>query len=387
MNILYILEFPFKGYAGGFGTYMKGVLGALPQTNNNFYIAYPEYDNNSVVEAASHIKKIPVRIKDNGNYRKNVKVFCKALDKDIKNIISRYNIDVVHVLYGWYVLCYLDCSKIISLGKKIVITVHNVPPQENSTSFKGDKVSSQISNFFMNGLRAIRSAVAINTLNSKVEIVVPCDLVKKRLRHYGCRNNIYVVHHGCDDFFIGNHKADSKDSTRFNVLCVGGFAPGKNQKLLVEVFKNLEEKSMYRVVLVGRPRVKKYFDYIQKRIIQNDLSDIMEIRSDCSDDDLKNLYSQADLYVQPSTDEGFCLTALDAASQGLRVIGSDVGEIANIARLSGGIVTKFNDEVSFRKAIVALSCTKRSSYTNVGIIEEYSWDKADSQLFDVYRMN
>ena len=113
----------------------------------------------------------------------------------------------------------------------------------------------------------------------------------------------------------------------------------------------------------------------------------MEIRSDCSDDDLKNLYSQADLYVQPSTDEGFCLTALDAASQGLRVIGSDVGEIANIARLSGGIVTKFNDEVSFRKAIVALSCTKRSSYTNVGIIEEYSWDKADSQLFDVYRMN
>jgi glycosyltransferase involved in cell wall biosynthesis len=239
----------------------------------------------------------------------------------------------------------------------------------------------------MNGLRAISSAIAINTLNPKVKIVVPCDLVKKRLRHYGCRNNIHVIHHGCDDFFRGNQITNTIDSDKFLVLCVAGFAPGKNQQLLVEVFKGIEDKSKYRVILVGRPRLRKYFDYIKKCIHQNDLGNILEIQSDCSDDDLKKLYAQADLYVQPSTDEGFCLTALDAASQGLRVVGANVGEIANIAKLSGGIVAKYNNIESFRNAIVILASSKRNAYTNTDITDNYSWDIANKQLFDIYKAN
>ena len=173
---------------------------------------------------------------------------------------------------------------------------------------------------------------------------------------------------------------------KFEILCVAGVARGKNQQLLIDVMAEIHNKEQYNVHLVGNiKRCYGYYLYLQDKIRRENLSNIFVFHPCCPDEELCSLYRTCDLYVQPSKDEGFCLSALDAAAYGMPVIGSDVGEIANIAKISGGKVVRFNNRKEFKKAIEFYYNDRTQIINNSSIVrKQYNWNKSLAELISVF---
>jgi len=271
---------------------------------------------------------------------------------------------------------------------KVVATIHNVPPQEHSYTFPGDKISYRIRGLIKYIGRVVLSLIDIIRLDRYVEIVVPCENVKKRLRHYGCRNRIHIINHGYNTQIdvAESRKEKEHQNGKFEILCVAGVARGKNQQLLIDVMAEIHNKEQYTVHLVGNiQRCYGYYLYLQDKIKRENLSNIFVFHPSCPDEELGFLYRTCDLYVQPSKDEGFCLAALDAAAYGMPVIGSDVGEIANIAKISGGKVIRFNNRKEFRKAIEFYYNDRTQIINNSSIVrKQYNWNKSLAELISVF---
>ena len=386
MNVLLVYEASFARY-GGTQTYLRKIAAGLKERGINVYVAYPLYaeDENLSVEGAI---SIPFKQKRFPNYGTNVKTFLNSFNNSILQIIEKKQIDIIHVIFGWFAFALIDYSKINRAGIKCFVTIHNVPPQESASSFKGDSLYRRGIELVKYSLRIIRSFIQIQMVDKRVGIIVPCENVRKRLNKYLCRNQVFVVPHGYDENLVNKrNNLTLQKHEYFTVLSVGGIAPGKNQALLVDVFNSIAEKDRFRVQIAGgAKRNPRYVEYIKNRVKKEKLDNVFEFYFDCSEEQLIKLYERADLYVQPSTDEGFCLTALDAAAMGLRVVGSDVGEIAKIAQMSGGRIVKYNDANDFRRAIQELShATVCKKETGNMITNTYNWNKTIDRILNIYK--
>ena len=60
--------------------------------------------------------------------------------------------------------------------------------------------------------------------------------------------------------------------------------------------------------MVGPNKLDRYVDSVRKSIIKFKLEDRVFLNFSVSDNKLKSLYESANIYVQPSSEEGFCFT-------------------------------------------------------------------------------
>ena len=386
MNVLYLYEQPFIDGLGGTETYLRQMVYGLKNIGHTPIVVYPILDA-SEKHLLPGVECHPLLIKRCNSYQERVYNFIKALEISLPKLVSCYKIESVHLTFGWYLLVNLDYGFFRKHGIKVIATVHNVPPQEHSYTFPGDRYLSRFKGSIKYLGRVLKSYLEIKNIDNYLEIVVPCDNVKKRLRRYGCKNVIHVINHGYNDK-INNAQPRSisqHQNEKFEILCVAGVARGKNQQLLINIISKIKNNENYKVHLVGNiKRCFPYYEYLVSQIKKNKLDDIFVFHPSCSDEELDKLYRMCDLYVQPSKDEGFCLSALDAAAYGMPVIGSDVGEISNIANLSGGKVVKFNSSRDFRKAIEYYNNNRNKIVDNSYLIKRYyNWDKSLNELINV----
>lgn len=105
----------------------------------------------------------------------------------------------------------------------------------------------------------------------------------------------------------------------FKFISVGNFKPQKNYSYLVEVLKVLKfRKFPFKHIIVGDGTEMKK---IEREIIANDLSnDLILVGSIAQPLDL---IEQADLFVLPSSFEGFGLVIVEALSVGTTVVSTD----------------------------------------------------------------
>ncbi|MEP3927932.1 glycosyltransferase, partial [Rhodopirellula bahusiensis] len=92
------------------------------------------------------------------------------------------------------------------------------------------------------------------------------------------------------------------------ILTVGGWAPHKCQHLIPEICRQLKQKGInFHWDLIGpTSRVVGYDEAIREQISQLGLSSEISVHGAVPLADLAKYYSEANLYVQPSTEEGFC---------------------------------------------------------------------------------
>ena len=385
MRVLLIYEQDSIDGFGGTATYLRRIVDGLLQSGNSVFLTYPKYTG-EIEHYLQGAKLLPIEIKRD-SYRKNVNHFATILNNRVQTMIVDHGIDVVHLIFGWYLFHYFDFSKVFKLGKKAFVTVHNVPPQECRKTFAGDSYIRRLTGVLYESFQVMQSFCFIHRIDKKVKIIVPCNNVKKRLKKYFSSNPIMVIHHGYDNSFLPDTVEDNAcDSKKCKILTVAGIAPGKNLNLLIDIASKLQNKNKYHFTIVGSIRDQKYYNYLQKKIKKKGLDSNFCFSIDCSNDDLIRLYKESTLYVQPSRDEGFCLAALDAAAIGLRVIGSDIGEIGSIAKLSGGREIKYNDTDGYCRAIEELTKDQTCLFAkraNV-IRSKYNWAATTKQLVAYY---
>ena len=216
------------------------------------------------------------------------------------------------------------------------------------------------------------------------------DLIK----YLGCSpSKISVVYPGIDPgMFRSNYDpqdvalATSKLGIRKPyIFYTGNHEPRKNLLLLVEAYRRLGRNSAYQLVLGGRIDARQHalYESVRDLVAKRDVILCGEI----PEPDLPLLYAGAELFVFPSTYEGFGLQPLEAMAAGVPVICSSATSLPEV--VGDAALTFAPDDiealVSAMKDILE-SKLLASELRDKGRARSqcFSWDVAAKQIMNIY---
>lgn len=179
------------------------------------------------------------------------------------------------------------------------------------------------------------------------------------------------------------------------VLAVGTMQPRKNIAFLVRVFALVNKRLPdLKLVLVGKRYGYQYDMGIEHALDATANTDSVDIAEQVlfpgyiNDEDLPAVYAAARVFVFPSLYEGFGIPILEAFSQGIPVIASDISP----SREVGGDAALFFDGASIASAaqmlynvIIDENLRSRLSERGRERIALFSWEKSARLLQKLFR--
>jgi glycosyltransferase involved in cell wall biosynthesis len=266
--------------------------------------------------------------------------FCHQVDALArKRIASSERPDFLHVLFGLFVMEVLDTDYFRKTGVPCGATVHNIPPLECRQVAHNAPLSARLKDALR--IKAVTWKNRARLQKHPYDLyVVPSQQVHGLLAPIVGDARIEIIGHGPTTILQSAMlpPPDRRPAGLLHLLTVGGYAPHKRQHLIPATAELLVAKGVNFVWNIVGPasRISGYFDNIQSDVVARNLSKTVCLHQAVPFADLSRHYDQANLYVQPSIEEGFCITALDAAAAGLPVIGSQAGALPDIIKASRG---------------------------------------------------
>lgn len=257
-----------------------------------------------------------------------------------------------------------------SLFKKIV-TIHDITPlimPENHSRL--DYLQHKF------GLKIILKnvdKVIVDSKNTKKDI----------LRYFRIKEDKIKVIYGACRRFVEDRKIDL--ATRYGItkpyiLYIGTLEPRKNIPNIIKAFA--QAKTDARLVVAGKKgwQYEEIFKLVQDLNIQNRVL----FPGFIDDEDLINLYSNAEMFLFPSLYEGFGLPILEAFANGCPVITSDVSSLPEVAG-DACILVNPTKVPEIKIAIESISCV-RETMIKKGLeqVKKFSWEKAAKETIEVY---
>lgn len=395
MKILAISEH-FHPRVGGTVEYVSQTCAALQALGHGVHLLVPGKGTaeETVTGHGYKVTSLGVGWPESGDPDRETRYqFCRNASAFACRAADAGQVDIVHVLFGLFVNETLETEMITGKGVLCVTTIHNVPPQECGRSWSGDSLINRLKERLRLEVVARKNHARLRK-HAYALWVVPSGIAGQLLSGVRPDARIAVIGHGCsksllEKVAIPECRAPGPGQT-LRILTVGGWVPHKRQHLISEVAGRLREIGIDFVWdLVGPPgRVPRYRDAILRDIARRGLETQVRGHGAVSFDELARFYSEANLYIQPSTEEGFCMTALDAAAAGLPVIGSPAGAIPEICRLSGGVLVPSRAD-DLAKAIehflVARLWPEHARLVAQSVQERFTWPRAAGELVALYR--
>lgn len=226
---------------------------------------------------------------------------------------------------------------------------------------------------------------------------------KKDIKKYGVKSGVISVvpnavdhsrfysNHHSDKFFeiVNKESVYSPASYENFILNVSKFRLHKGQDLLIEMMRDFVKKHRRTLlILVGSGLKEKY---LRSLIEKYELQENVLILKDISDEDLKEVYAGADVFVNLSLREGFYLCGLEAWASHLPVISTPVGIFAyDLLNLRNGMKIELDKDILFntKKALVRLFEDKKLrefiAERGYRTSKMYSWENSVDELLSVY---
>lgn len=276
-----------------------------------------------------------------------------ATKKFIKKI-KEYNPDVIHLhnIHGYYINIEILFNFLKEFDKPVVWTLHDCWAFTGHCSYFDyigcdrwkerchscpQKSTYPSSKFFDNSKFNYEKKKELFTSIKNMTIVTPSiwlgDLVKKSfLKIY----DVKVINNGIDLKVFkpneGNFRKKYKLEDKFIVLGVASvWSNRKGLKYFKDLSKNLEDD--HKVVLVG-------INEKQKRLLP---SNIITINRTNSTKELAEIYTAADIFVNPTLEEVLGMTNLEALACGTPVITFDTGGSTECIDNTCGFVVEKGD--------------------------------------------
>lgn len=213
---------------------------------------------------------------------------------------------------------------------------------------------------------------------------------KYRLSEY----KVPVIYDGLTDIFVEKPHDNPKLKTKYGlpdkyILSLSTLEPRKNLQLLIRAYKELLEadEDLPVLVLAGRKgwKLEEFIgdvtQKVKKRIVFTGFID---------EEDLAQIYREADLFVFASKYEGFGLPVIEAMSQGTVVVCSDAASLPEI--VSGAGIMFHSDNINslkqaIKKALLLDENTrKKQVLLGIKISRKFSWAKESEKLYSLMRM-
>ena len=273
------------------------------------------------------------------------------------------------------------------LGKKIILTVHNVNVR------KRDSNDSYLNRISLRLQYNFCHHIFVHTERMRSELVSDFRIPKGKVSviPFGINNTVPNTVLSTEEAKqqIGVNRSDK------TLLFFGNIAPYKGLEYLISAFSALLAKDPnYRLIIVGRPKGSQdYWKQIQQAIAPGRIRDRIIERIEYIPDELTALYFKAaDVLVLPYTHVFQSGVLFLAYSFGLPAIVADVGTLREeIIEGETGFVFKPRDSVDLARKVedyfnselfgdLETRRTQIRKYAN----ERYSWDKVAAITIAIY---
>jgi|WetSurMetagenome_2_1015567.scaffolds.fasta_scaffold40198_3 putative colanic acid biosynthesis glycosyltransferase len=354
-------------------------IGKIAMSNNwESYIAYGRGENNN---SSSETYKIGTKVS-----LYNGALSCRFFDNDgfcniretklLIRYINRINPDIIHIhnLHGYYLNLELLIPFIASLNIPIVFTLHDcwtftghctnfdyVDCEKWKTQcFSCPQKSNYPSSLFLDqSYKNYRKKKELFNLLDNVHIVTPSLwlsqlVVKSYLKNFP----VSIINNGID--LQKFHKRDTSELRRKLHLegkkvvlgVAGDWDKHKGLEYLIQVSSLLPKD--YKFIVIGGKKGQK----------KNVPSSFINIDSTKDIVELSMYYSLADVYVNPTEEDNFPTTNLEALACGTPIALFDTGGSAESIGSSCdcGIKVEKNDLIGLKNAILAIISKGKSSY-------------------------
>lgn len=172
------------------------------------------------------------------------------------------------------------------------------------------------------------------------------------------------------------------------ILSVGTLQPRKNLPFLLEAFSLLRGKYPHiALVIVGNRSGHHTDPQIDETIARRALQDAVLFPGFVAEEDMPTLFRLARVFAFPSRYEGFGIPILEAMSQGVPVVASDIPPLREVG---GGAVLFASplDTRAFASLLEkALLQSEREAYQEKARVElaKFSWEKSARKILAGYR--
>ena len=257
-----------------------------------------------------------------------------ALFDEIATALQQFEPDFVHVVS-------MNSRGVALLapllrGHRWALTVHSLPPHERKlTGFHGREAL----HYGVRGLRFLANSLAWRWVLHRGMaplVIVHSRYVADIAVRYGCdRDRVRTIALPFVSSTLAQTVRPVSDSPL--LVTVGGYAHTKGQHDLVKALPSLRARfPQLRCQLIGEVRDDSYLRYLRGLAHDLGVSDRLSITPDLTHADKQAALEAADVYVQPSHEEGFCLAYAEAAAVVPRLVGTDTGAIAAISQNDAG---------------------------------------------------
>ncbi|MEN4018354.1 MAG: glycosyltransferase family 4 protein [Methanobacterium sp.] len=195
--------------------------------------------------------------------------------------------------------------------------------------------------------------------------------------------NTYLINNGIDiNLFVKketNLKEELGIPQNYRIITfIGRLIYSKGVQDLIKVFKELKkDHSNTKLIIVGDGNYRKELE-----IIANDDKNIMFLGNR---NDIPDILSITDVFVNPSYSEGLPTSILEAISVGVPIVATNVGGTKEIFSNEMGYLIDKNNEMLLESIVKIIESDFNHIDHSVGkkYIEKYSWDKIATKFLDV----
>jgi len=172
------------------------------------------------------------------------------------------------------------------------------------------------------------------------------------------------------------------------ILYIGTLQPRKNIPMLIEAYAKTKDKlGDTKLVIVGNKKAHNYDKKIDEAVLKNNLENEIIFPGFIDEEDKKAFFQMAQVFVLPSFYEGFGVPILEAMSQNVPVLASDIPSLKEIGQ-EGALYFNANSLDDFSKKLydICTSSDLRRELTITGRtrVSFFSWEKSARKTLAIY---
>jgi glycosyltransferase involved in cell wall biosynthesis len=268
----------------------------------------------------------------------------------LAKLLTNQHFDIVHA-HLFFANLYTALSGSLAPSPQRVVSFHNLAYASHPANTLWKKIRKQINSWLVRYCTqsqiAVSTAVAqhySNHLNLQDIKVIPNAFPMDSLRP------ILAL----DKAKIRAHYNISSDE--FLIIVPGRLIPEKNHNVLLQAIKILKEQNLHpRVLILGDGPLK---EEINRILVIEKLSDQVILHQAIPHEELMQIVQAADIFVMPSSSEGFGLAPAEAMALETPVICSKIGGLTDLIENEvSGILVPSGDAKTLAKAIASVMKT------------------------------